>query len=144
MRGGLVVLGLLFLIGSWLVSSVFTAQEQSQLQLAGGVCNSGLGSLGSSISSTVANDCQQINNINAILNLVPIGYLLGIVFLLVGLVSRAKTKTEPTHVPHNQDIAEESKETKVSENEPLKLLKIRYAKGDITKKQFDQMKKDLE
>lgn len=32
----------------------------------------------------------------------------------------------------------------VVEDEVLKVLKLRYAKGEITKEQFDQMKKDLE
>ena len=31
-----------------------------------------------------------------------------------------------------------------SEEDPIKVLKLRYAKGKITKKQFDKMKKDLE
>ena len=32
----------------------------------------------------------------------------------------------------------------VVENEFLKVLKLRYAKGEITKEEFDQMRKDLE
>lgn len=30
-----------------------------------------------------------------------------------------------------------------TENEPLKILKLRYAKGEISKKEYEQMKKEL-
>ncbi len=30
------------------------------------------------------------------------------------------------------------------QDEPLKILKLRYAKGEITKEQYEQMKQDLE
>ncbi len=35
-------------------------------------------------------------------------------------------------------------ETKPKENNALEILKVRYAKGEITKEEFDKMKKDLE
>jgi len=36
-----------------------------------------------------------------------------------------------------------NKKTEVDGDEALKVLKLRYAKGEITKEQFEQMKKDL-
>ena len=37
-----------------------------------------------------------------------------------------------------------NKNNLVNEDEVLKVLKLRYAKGEITKEQFEQMRKDLE
>lgn len=37
-----------------------------------------------------------------------------------------------------------TEKTNVGDNEPVKILKTRYAKGEITKEEFEQMKKDLE
>ena len=143
MRAGFVIAGLIILLGTWFFSNAITAQQQSQLQLAGGACNSVFGTIGSALSSTVAQDCQQVNEANTLLALVPIAYLFGIIFFFIGLVARPKGQAQPT-AQHTQEKAEEPKETKPSEHEAIKTLKIRYAKGEITKKQFDQMKKDLE
>ena len=41
-------------------------------------------------------------------------------------------------------IAGSGKKIPPSEEDPLEILKRRYAKGEISKKQFDEMKKDLE
>lgn len=43
-------------------------------------------------------------------------------------------------------VAKIEKKQKSQENkdEPLKLLKLRYAKGEITKEEYEQMKKDIE
>jgi hypothetical protein len=37
-----------------------------------------------------------------------------------------------------------NKKNDMAEDEALKILKLRYAKGEITKEQFELMKKDLE
>ena len=41
-------------------------------------------------------------------------------------------------------INKKPKELQRTEDEALKILKLRYAKGEITKKQYEQIKKDLE
>jgi len=38
----------------------------------------------------------------------------------------------------------EREKGKTSEEDPLKLLKLRYAKGDISKEQYEEMKKTLQ
>jgi putative membrane protein len=42
------------------------------------------------------------------------------------------------HRHHHHNLSENS------EDEALKILKSRYARGEITKKEFDSMKKDIE
>jgi hypothetical protein len=47
----------------------------------------------------------------------------------------------------NDDLAgddEEETEETDEEDEALKVLRMRYAKGEITREEFEQMKKDLE
>lgn len=47
--------------------------------------------------------------------------------------------------PFRKEIAMKNKVVgQTSNDEPLNILKVRYAKGEITKEQFEQMKKDLE
>jgi len=47
--------------------------------------------------------------------------------------------------PFRKEIAMKNKETiKTADDESLNILKTRYAKGEITKEQYEQMRKDLE
>jgi len=122
MRGGLLILGLLILLLTFGFSSSISAQQQSLLQIVGDACNSPLGTIGSAISATVAQDCQEVNTINLLLNLVPVAYILGGLLFLLGLVVPGRKRS----------------------SKALKQLKLLYAKGEITKKQYEEMKKDLE
>jgi len=145
MRGGLLILGLLILLLTFGFSSSISAQQQSLLQIVGGACNSPLGTIGSALSATVAQDCQKVNTINLLLNLVPIAYILGGLLFLLGLFipgNKRSTKEAQQQIVHND--SERAKEEEVKEDEALKQLKLRYAKGEITKKQYEEMKKDLE
>lgn len=138
MRGGLVVFGIIILVLAYVSSSALSAQQQSQLQLAGGACNSVFGTIGSALSGTIAQDCQQVNTINTLLSLVPIAYIIGGIIFLVGLVSpgRHRERLQPTNTAKETSVAKD--------DEPLKTLKMRYAKGEITKKEYNDMKKELE
>ena len=40
-------------------------------------------------------------------------------------------------------VIEQSKNKKQDSDDPLKIIKLRYAKGEITREEFEQMKKDL-
>jgi len=44
----------------------------------------------------------------------------------------------------NLKLEKKAIERKEEESEPIKILKMRYAKGEISKEEFEQMKKDLE
>jgi hypothetical protein len=139
MRGGILVVGLIILILTFGFSSYFSAQEQAQLQLAGSGCNSGLGTIGSALSQTIAQDCQNINTINSLLALTPIGYILGGILFLLGLVipGKRREQKQPRHSDSERIL--DSKD-----NEALKVLKMRYAKGEISKKQYQEMKGELD
>ena len=57
-----------------------------------------------------------------------IAIIVGIIFLIVGLVKRANYSSESPQVKGSNS---------------LEILKQRYAKGEINKKEFEAMKKDI-
>ena len=58
-------------------------------------------------------------------------FWIGIIALFVWALSNSSNRRHPTHLNFPQ------------QETPLDILKRRYAKGEITKEQFDQMKKDI-
>ena len=138
MRGGLLIFGIVIVVLAYAASSYFTAQQQALLSVVGSGCNSVLGTLGSALSATIANDCQKVNAINTILAIVPVAYLVGGIFFFLGLVIPGSRPVQEIRQP----VVKEETEQK-TEEDAVKTLKLRYAKGEITKKQYDEMKKDL-
>jgi len=136
----LLILGLMILLFTFGFSSSISAQQRGLLQIAGGACNSPLGTIGSALSATIAQDCQKISNINLLLSLVPVAYILGGLLFLLGLVIPSHKRNLKN--AQQQIMPEDS--NKVKEDEALRQLKLRYAKGEITKKRYEEMKKDLE
>ena len=63
------------------------------------------------------------------------GFLIGLLLLVIGIVMMIFTKPKK-----NLDL-ESRKSLGVN---PLDILKSRYAKGEITKEEFDSKRKDLE
>jgi len=84
---------------------------------------------------------------------IGVGTILGLlaigdIFLITigGLIGGA---LRPREVSIQQDNTENEKnygpkDEEKSEDDHIKVLKLRYAKGEITKKQYDTMKKDIE
>ena len=61
---------------------------------------------------------------------VMVAFWVGVVALVFWAISRLVRRGGPEHgTPVRQD--------------PLEVVKLRYARGEITKEQFDQIKKDL-
>jgi len=66
-----------------------------------------------------------------------IGWTLGIVFLVIGVIQYPKNKKAMDKLSENKDNVTEK------ENSPLAVLQMRLAKGEITKEEFDKIKDDL-
>ena len=87
-----------------------------------GICNSAMGQLGQAFSGEAVKTCSEYN---ILINVIYGSGVLGLILIVVGAVipSKSKGKKDPSS---------------------LEILKERYAKGEITQKEFDKMKKDLE
>ncbi len=58
-----------------------------------------------------------------------------VIIIIVGIIFLIKyLADQPSNYPPKSNTDKE---------DPLQILKIRYAKGEITKKEFERMKKDL-
>jgi hypothetical protein len=151
---GLIVIGIIIIVFVFYVNNVmFSAQEIQQLEIANYLCNAEvfgipIGQLGQATSPEIAQRCNMIDQFMPVIKYRLYLYGLGIVLVIIGAAigmggkkSREKSKPENT----KEEIAEESKSEKKKEDEEhVKILKARYARGEITKAQFNEMKKDLD
>jgi len=92
------------------------------IPVAAGICNSAMGQLGQAFSGEAVKTCSEWNNL--LYGIYGAG-VLGVILIIVGAVVPSKSKEE-------------------EDSNSLDILKDRYAKGEITKEEFDKMKKDLE
>jgi len=132
-KGGLIVGGAVLLVIAVIgyvipVNDVTTEGFPITITIpnAVGICNSDLGQLGQVYSSEVAQSCSMYSLM--VMGIYGSG-ILGIVLIAVGAGMSGKKK--------------ENYEKEV-DDDALDILDKRYAKGEITKEEFDKMKKDLE
>lgn len=64
--------------------------------------------------------------------------LLGLILIAWGWEAKTKIDQELTEIDFKFN-----KKSEKSDEDPLKILKIRYSKGEITKTDFERMKKEL-
>jgi len=119
-------IGVFFLIITGL-GFVYPISDGKTIVQIDGMCQSGIGQLGQIFSASGQQACQQVK----LMTYGVYGFgLIGIILLIAGSVASGGQK----------EVHYESRE----EDDALDILEKRYAKGEITKEEFDEMKKDLE
>ena len=123
-------------IGYFIPMSVTMADTTVNLTIPQVVafCDSGFGSL-AQLSPQVVMVCSQYNTF--MFGIYGAG-LIGIILIIVGAVTGGTKE-----LIYNVDTGKTDYRSE-EEDDSLKILKERYAKGEITKEEFEQKKKDLE
>jgi len=98
-------------------------------------CESGIGQF-AQMSPEIVKICSEFNTL--MLGIYGSG-LLGIILIIVG-AAKGDSKEKILHV----DTGEVEERSTKEHDKSIDILKERYAKGEITKEEFEQMKKDLE
>ncbi len=98
-------------------------------------CESGIGQF-AQLSPEIVKICSEFNTL--MLGIYGSG-LLGIILIIVG-AAKGDSKEKILHV----DTGEVKERSTKEHDKSIDILKERYAKGEITKEEFDEMKKDLE
>ena len=98
-------------------------------------CESGIGQF-AQMSPEIVKICSEFNTL--MLGIYGSG-LLGIILIIVG-AAKGDSKEKILHV----DTGEVEERSTEEHDKSIDILKERYAKGEITKEEFDKMKEDLE
>ncbi len=127
--GGGIVLLIISIIGYNIPLGTTAADPNTALTIpvAAGICNSAMGQLGQAFSGEAVKLCSEWN---IMLNGIYGSGILGLILIIVGSVVSGGQK----EVHHEREV----------EDDALDILEKRYAKGEISKDEFDKMKKDLE
>ena len=107
-----------------------TSELNYSLPQVVGLCNSGMGQLGQAFSGDIVKACSDFNGV--LYGIYGLG-ILGIILLIVGAVIPSKSK-EKKEYQHEREV----------EDDAIDILEKRYAKGELSKGEFDKMKEDLE
>jgi|GEM_PF-446216 len=120
-------IGVFFLIIAGL-GFVYPISDGKSIVQVDGMCKSGMGQLGQFFSSSGQQACQQVSLMSY--GVYGMG-LIGIILLIAGSVASRGQKEIHYHKPVER------------KDSPIDILEKRYAKGEITKEEFENMKKDL-
>ena len=92
-RYGLITLGLVIAIGTFLFANVLLSPTQAnRIKTANSACNSFLGNVFGSVNEQAARDCKKATFLGTILNLEPLIYIFGIILIIIGAASGGKEK----------------------------------------------------
>jgi hypothetical protein len=134
-NGGLVALGVLIIIGMFIFGNVLiTPQQKNQIKLASSLCGSPLGAIGGSVSSDVANGCQQVGFLGTILNYELFIYFGGIILLVIGLAIPSGKKEVIREIVKEKSTQKEEPEEEIEEESEIKKpAKFKYCSDCGTK-----------
>ena len=124
-KGVMIGAGIIFL-GLAIIGYIFPIDDGYSIPQVVGLCNSGMGQVGQAFSGEIVKGCSEFNGL--LMGVYGSG-VIGIVLLIVGAV-----------IPEKK---EKDNEREV-EDGAIDILEKRFAKGEITKEEFDKMRKDLE
>ncbi len=117
--------GILFLFLA-IIGYILPIEEGYSIPDVVALCDSGMGQLGQAFSGDIVKACSRYNTF--LIGIYGSG-VLGLILIVVGSVVPGKK--------------EEDYEREV-EDDAIDILEKRYAKGELSKEEFDKMKKDLE
>ena len=81
---------------------------------------------------------SSLMTINGLIAVDIISVTIGVIFLIINLIQFPKSKKEFDGLSKNEDT-----DLPKNKDTPMTMLKERYAKGEITKEEFNKIKEDL-
>ena len=132
------ILLIVIAVGGYYVPMPFTLAGETVSNAIPNVvafCESGIGQF-AQMSPEIVKICSEFKTL--MLGIYGSG-LLGIILIIVG-AAKGDSKEKILHV----DTGEVEERSTEEHDKSIDILKERYAKGEITKEEFEQMKKDLE
>ena len=121
-KAGIIAAGAVLMILAMIGYAAPITDEGYTIPGTDAICSGGLGQFGQTFSGEIPQVCSQYKMMT--MGIYGLG-IVGIILLIVGAV-----------VP--------SKSNKQKDAKSLDILKDRYAKGEITKEKFDEMRKNLD
>jgi ribosomal protein L40E len=113
MNSGLAALGIIILIGTFFFTEVMiTPQQRQQIEIANKMCGASIfgipvGQIGQAVSADAANACKQAGDAYQSMSMAPIGYILGFILLVIGLVAGGKKGDSEPKSKHKKTVEEE-------------------------------------
>ena len=85
MKFGLLIFGIIIVLITAVISSQITAEVNQEISQNNQMCNSFVGGIGQRLSADVADECASYQQAENIRTYLPVGYVVGGIFVLCGL-----------------------------------------------------------